>query len=140
MIENNGLVALQGGRASRRMKTFFINSELYERRCVRCNQREYGATDRCRPGGYMQVPPRDASNRMLTVPAEYDHEFELMSPFYIDIPLTLRNSITEKFSRSSRFTDRGLRIYTYDGERSWRCTPEEINEQNGHTDADRSPW
>lgn len=111
------------------MKTFFINGELYERRCVNCNQLEDGATDRCRPGGYMKVAPPDAGNYLLTVPAEYDHQFELMSPFYIDVPLTLRNSITEKFSRTSRFTDRGLRIYSYNGERAWRCTPEEINEQ-----------
>lgn len=128
-MENNGLVALSGGPAKTR--TFFIPGDLFEWRCSRCNQERDGSeTTKCIPGEQEDVPGPGAANYTYQRTKVYDsHDFELVSPFSLEVPLTLRNSAHARYARTRQFDRHGLRVYNYMGERGVKCEPGELRDQ-----------
>lgn len=139
-VENNGLVSLQGGVA--KTKTYFIDDALFEKRCNHCNQiegEEYN--DICygkgvnkyysRKGYLADLRYYEKSAWNIKAPEEPPfHEFELLPPIKLKVPLSLRNQKYATYGFTKRFTESGLRIYTYQGERGWRCTPAELKKEN----------
>lgn len=125
--ENNGLVKLQGGMA--KTKTYFVSLDWYERRCVHCNQREgeqyndecYGTNAKLIPG----PEPKHAFN-IATPMVRPPHEFDLLPPFKIQVPLDFRNRSYASYSYTKQRAKNGLWVYTYDGERGERCLPSEL--------------
>lgn len=135
-MENNGLVALKGGKA--KTKTYFINGELFNERCKWCNQlkgKEYN--DICYGKGMVPYLSRQAYERDVRLigvgnnplPEEPPfHEFELLPPIHLDVPLTLRNQSYARYSYTRTFNKQGLRVFVYSGERGMRLTPKELEE------------